>query len=242
MERHPHEARFRFEGRLADLVKQDADGVRHYHFGGTPSLKDAIEAMGVPHVEAGTLLLNGESAGNDSLLHNTDSVTVHPDNAPFPEARFVLDVHLGSLTRALRLLGFDCAYRNDYNDHRIVDIAVAEGRAVLTRDLGLLKHKRVERGYWLRSQHTEAQVHEVLQRFSLSGAIQPFRRCLDCNGIIHPVREGEVSDQIPESVLGFRQEYFRCEGCGKVYWKGTHYDRMQAFVNRIVQCDTDYDL
>jgi uncharacterized protein with PIN domain len=233
MESLLHTAQFRFEGRLAGLLRRAGEGSLLYSFHGTPSLKDAIEALGVPHVEAGTLFLNDKEVGSDTLLHHGDSVVVQADTSPLPHSRFVLDVHLGSLARALRLLGFDCAYRNDYSDPQIVDIADTEGRAVLTRDIGLLKHKRIRYGYWLRSQNTEEQAREVLQRYKLQQEIRPFLRCLLCNAFILPVAEAVVREKVPPRVLGFRQEYFQCSGCGKVYWKGTHYDRMLAFIDRV---------
>jgi uncharacterized protein with PIN domain len=229
----PQQAHFRFEGRLADLLRSGTGAP--YLFRGHPSLKDAIEAMGIPHVEAGRIVVNGSESSGSALLQPGDDIVVYPDNQPFPAARFVLDVHLGSLTRTLRMLGFDSAYRNDYSDPQIVAISVAEERAVLTRDIGLLKHKRVQRGYWLRSQHTEQQAREVLERFGLSVEIRPFRRCLACNGRLHPVSEEAVLASIPPRVLGFQTEYFQCENCHKVYWKGTHYAHMLESIERILK-------
>ena len=230
MNPRPHHARFFFVGRLADL--SGAPSV-DYTYSGQPALKDAIEALGVPHVEIGSVRVNEVPADISAPLRPADRVEVVPDESPWRSPRFILDVHLGSLARALRLLGFDCLYRNDYSDPQIVALAAAEDRAALTRDIGLLKHKALARGYWLRSQHTEEQVREVLQRYGLSGSIRPFRRCLSCNALIAPVAEAEVRDLIPPKVRGFQQEFFRCSGCGRVYWKGTHYQRMLGFIARV---------
>ncbi|GAB4093897.1 Mut7-C RNAse domain-containing protein [Flaviaesturariibacter terrae] len=231
MELPAHTAAFQFLGRLSTLPGCRAEQL--YRFNGQPSLKDAIEAQGVPHVEVGPLLLNGAAATLSSGLFPGSSVVVGPDEQPWPEARFVLDVHLGKLARALRLLGFDSAYQNDYSDPQLVAIAVADDRALLTRDVGLLKHRVLTRGYWLRSQQAEEQVHELLLRYGLRGQVRPFARCLACNGVIAPVSEADVRDKIPPKVLGFRQEFFRCPDCLRVYWKGTHYERMQQFIQRI---------
>ncbi|RYZ20043.1 MAG: hypothetical protein EOO16_18045 [Chitinophagaceae bacterium] len=228
----PRTARFHFFGRLTDLAPAPHTS---YSFNGQPSLKDAIEAQGVPHVEAGALLVNGLPALANQLLQPGDLVEVHPDESPFPEARFVLDVHLGRLARALRLLGFDTRYRNDYDDPELAEVSEAEDRALLTRDIGLLKHGRVRRGYWLRSQHTEEQLQEVLQRYGLLAQIQPFSRCLLCNGPIGPVAEAAVQHLLPPRVRGFQTEYFQCANCGKVYWKGTHYTRMLEFIERVTR-------
>ncbi|GAA4320709.1 Mut7-C RNAse domain-containing protein [Flaviaesturariibacter amylovorans] len=228
-----HTARVCFEGRLADFRPGPLTPEGHYRFSGHPTIKDAIEALGVPHVEAGTLLVNGTGARFSDPLQPGHELQVFPDDAPLPAPRFVLDVHLGSLARALRLLGFDCLYENDYSDPQIAAIAAAEQRAVLTRDIGLLKHGKVRWGYWLRSQHSEEQLAEVIGRYRLQDAIAPFRRCLSCNGAIAAVAEADVRALIPPRVLGFQKEYFQCAHCGKVYWKGTHYQRMKAFIERV---------
>ncbi|TCJ14109.1 hypothetical protein EPD60_08850 [Flaviaesturariibacter flavus] len=229
----PSNARFRFFGRLADLAPAAAGAAYMYSFNGTPALKDAIEAMGVPHVEVGVIIVNRQDSNPAALLRDGDEVAVHPDDSSFPEARFVLDVHLGGLARALRLLGFDTLYRNDYTDPQLAALSDTEDRALLTRDVGLLKHRRIRRGYWLRSQHTEEQAGEVLRRFGLAGAIQPFRRCLACNGPIAPVAEEQVRKLIPPRVLGFQKEFYQCGNCNRVYWKGTHYTRMLDFIERL---------
>jgi uncharacterized protein with PIN domain len=129
-------------------------------------------------------------------------------------------------------LGFDCYYQNDLDDHQIAGIAASQARAVLTRDIGLLKHKRILRGYWLRSQRTEEQLEEVLKRFALRNHLHPFSRCIACNGVIRRVDVESVRTQIPQRVLEFQEEFFQCDQCRKVYWKGTHYERMREFVKR----------
>ncbi|RYY98696.1 MAG: hypothetical protein EOO11_07265 [Chitinophagaceae bacterium] len=230
-----HTARIHFEGRLRDFRPGPLGAAGEYRFSGRPSVKDALEALGVPHVEMDAPLINGQSSSLAALLRPGDDLQAFPDERPLPSPRFVLDVHLGSLARALRLLGFDTLYENNYSDPQIAGIASAGGRAVLTRDVGLLKHKQVQWGYWLRSQHTELQAREVLDRYRLYDAITPFRRCLSCNGPIAMVAEEDIHALIPLRVLGFQQEYFRCGSCGKIYWKGTHYERMKAFIERLLK-------
>ena len=138
-----------------------------------PALKDAVEAIGVPHVEVAAILVNGLPALFLHRLQPNDTVEIFPEEHRLllpvdyklrnkTPHRFVLDVHLGSLARTLRLLGFDALYENDYADKDIVALAANESRVVLTRDIGLLKHRSVEWGYWLRSQQTNVQVQEVI--------------------------------------------------------------------------------
>ena len=211
-----------------------------YSFSGRPSLKDAIESLGVPHPEVDLILVNGLSVGFEQRLQDGDRVSVYPvfealdisgvtrlRPAPLRNPRFILDVHLGRLARLLRLAGFDTLYSNDQADLAIIDTAAVEGRIILTRDIGLLKHGQVSRGYWIRHQKPAAQLAEVIEKFDLSSKLQPFTRCLECNFPVETVSKEEVLDALPPRVRE-RQEFFiRCPGCGRIYWPGTHYQSMR---------------
>src|SRR2546423_5221016 len=160
-------ATFYFHGCLNDfLPASNKNSWIQYWFNSSPSIKDAIEAIGIPHVEAHTFTVNGIQTDFNYHLKMEDSVEVYPleeNNIttykdPDKMNLFVLDVHLGTLARVLRTLGFDSIYQNNYSDQVIVQIAEEENRIVLTRDVGLLKQKRIQRGYWLRSQHTDEQL------------------------------------------------------------------------------------
>lgn len=239
-------ARFCFYDILNDfLPAQWRNTWISYRFTGTPAVKDAIEALGIPHPEIDVILINHSPVDFLASLHPDDQVQVYPmysnrtwpevyslhANSPWP-AQFVLDVHLGKLARALRLLGFDAYYDNHYTDKTISALAAAENRIVLTRDIGLLKHKAIRRGYWLRSQHQEEQVAEVIRYFHLATAFRPFTRCIACNGQIIAVEKEAVWHLLqPKTKLYFNQ-FFQCLTCKRVYWQGSHYDRMQQFIHR----------
>ncbi len=100
---------------------------------------------------------------------------------------FVLDVHLGKLASSLRMLGFDTWYRNDYDDEELAIISATKNRILLTRDTGLLMRSLVTHGYYVRSTNPEEQLGEVLKRFNLCDLIQPFQRCIRCNGNLEAV-------------------------------------------------------
>jgi uncharacterized protein with PIN domain len=203
-------------------------------------VKDLIEAMGVPHAEVREVLVNGEQVLLNHRLQPEDRVEVYPYDGTEEELlqgiaarRFVLDVHLGTLARSLRMLGFDTVYENDLHDKQLVELAKAEQRIVLTRDVNLLKQKAIPAGYWLRSQHTEEQLAEVLKRFQLLEQVNPFSRCLDCNGKIEAVDKATVLDQLPPKTQLYFHEFYQCSACHRVYWKGSHYTRMQELMERI---------
>jgi uncharacterized protein with PIN domain len=240
-------AQFRFYAELNDFL---AHGKRQkafpYAFSGRPSVKDAVEAIGVPHPEVDLILVNGESVGFDYHLADGDRVSVYPvfesfdvspvirlRPKPLRDTRFVLDGHLGKLARLLRMLGFDSLYRPDFTDAEIVALGSEEMRIILTRDVELLKANAVTHGYWVRATLPGEQVKEVLDRFDLLAQVRPFQRCMVCNAPIDQVDKSAVLSSLPRKVRELHDEFFRCSGCRKVYWKGTHYQEMMAQIQNL---------
>ena len=241
-------AEFRFYEELNDVLPAERRKRPFaYAFHGTPAVKDAIEAIGVPHTEVDLILVNGVSVGFEYRLQPGDHVSVYPvfesldigpvtrlRPQPLRQPKFVCDVHLGKLARRLRLLGFDVAYHNMATDPELVETALAEQRAILTQDRGILKLKTVSHGYLVRSPNVQEQVVEVIRRFDLLARIDPFSRCTHCNGLILSVDKADVQADLPPKTRGYYHEFFRCEACGKVYWKGTHFSRMAAEVQELL--------
>lgn len=240
-------ASFRFHDSLNDfLPRRRKSSVIPYAFYISPTVKDAIESMGVPHPEVDVVLVNYKSVNFDYHLQHDDVIEVYPladceissgkillSGNRLADEKFILDVHLGSLARMLRLLGFDTCYENHFADKEIVQIAVTGNRIILTRDVLLLKHKVIRSGYWLRSQHTQEQTKEVVNYFRLAGKFKPFSRCLECNGLIVEARREEVTGKIPVEISQDYNEFFTCSGCHRIYWKGSHYDKMKLLVERL---------
>jgi len=225
----------------AEKRKQSYTCPIHCH----PSVKDCIEAQGVPHTEVDLILVNGASVNFEYQLQDKDMVSVYPvfesldissitrlREKPLRDPTFILDVHLGKLARYLRLLGFDSLYRNDYDDAEIADISAATKRIVLTRDIGLLKRRIIHRGYWVRSQQAEAQLKEVVHRFDLKGSICPFQFCMRCNGRINTVSKAEIAEKLQPRTKAFYDTFYQCASCNQVYWQGNHFPRLQAIIER----------
>jgi len=241
-------AEFRFYEELNDfLAPARRKRAFAYAFRGTPSVKDAIEALGVPHTEVDLVLVDGESVDFGRCLAGGERVAVYPvferlDIAPLVRlrprplrhARFVLDVHLGKLARYLRLLGFDTLYRTDFDDPELVRLSVAESRTILTRDLGLLKHAAVTRGHWVRATDPRRQAGEIVAAFDLGGCAQPFTRCLRCNGELRPVAKEAVADRLPPLVRAHCEVFTQCRDCGRLYWPGSHHARLRQIVDELV--------
>jgi uncharacterized protein with PIN domain len=242
-------ALFRFYAELNDFLPPEWSQQAFPHaFTGEPTVKDRIEALGVPHPEVDLILVNGEPAGFDYRLQDDDRVSVYPRFHTLeveavsrvrpevqPEPRFVLDVHLGRLATGLRLLGFDTRFGPDFDDAELARVAITEGRILLSRDRGLLKRGGVVYGYCPRSADPSEQVREVLRHFELHHAVEPFSRCLRCNDHLEPVAKAAVLDRLEPLTAEHYDEFFRCRGCDQIYWKGSHYEAMLRSLERAIE-------
>ncbi|MFV8783355.1 Mut7-C RNAse domain-containing protein [Microbulbifer sp. SA54] len=210
------------------------------------SIKDAIESVGVPHTEVDLILVNGESVDFAFIPRDGDRVSVYPlfesldissvtrlRPHPLRLTAFILDCHLGRLARYLRLLGFDSLFYGHCADERLVEISRQQHRILLTRDLNLLKRKALTHAYYVRATRPLNQVQEVVRRLQLQSGFEPFSRCTVCNGLLEAVEKKEIWALLPESSRRRFDKYARCADCGKVYWKGSHYTRMQRLVEQL---------
>lgn len=210
------------------------------------SVKHWIESLGAPHTEIDLILANGEPVDFSYIVRDGDHISVYPvfesiditslvrvRPAPLRQVRFVLDAHLGRLAAYLRMLGFDALYRSDYTDEALAQISSGEKRILLTRDRGLLKRSQVTHGYCVRADHPPAQAIEVVRRFDLAGALHPFTRCLRCNSDLVSVKKEAVLDLLPPGAARWYDTFYRCAGCGQVYWNGSHVRRMEKWIASI---------
>jgi uncharacterized protein with PIN domain len=235
---------FRFYSQLNDFLHLSQRGkIISVSFQGRQSVKHLIEALRVPHTEVGDIHANGASVELSYLVCDGDHISVYPVANGYPGANstgeeenapcFVLDNHLGRLARYLRMLGFDTLYCNDYQDDELARISEHDGRILLTRDRGLLMRKVVTQGYCVRSKDPEQQFAEVAERFDLFGRLKPFQRCLSCNSPLHPVAKEDIIDRLQPLTKKYYHEFRICLECDQVYWKGSHYRRMEAFLSQV---------
>ncbi len=207
------------------------------------SVKDMIEACGVPHTEVELIIVEGRSVDFSHLVDDGERISVYPvfesfdvtpivkvRPEPLGEVRFVADGHLGRLARYLRLLGFDTSYDPAWDDPELVRISTGENRILLTRDVGLLKHGAVTHGSFIRATDAREQMTEVVQRFHLAELIEPLIRCVSCNGMLVPVAKEEIVHRLPPGTRRHVDEFSLCSSCGKIYWRGAHYDELLRIV------------
>lgn len=238
-------ATFFFYGELNDfLAKSRRSRPIRCLFRGRQTVKHLIESFGVPHPEVGSIKLGEQHLSLDAFVEDGDFVEVYPPALPLPlpnpssgdeePIRFVLDNHLGRLAAYLRLFGFDAFYRNDIQDDELAQISGAEGRVLLTRDHRLLMRTCIQHGYWLRSKIPRQQLVEVFRRWNLAAWARPFRRCLRCNGLLQAVAKAEVLSQLQPLTRLYYDDFHRCSSCGQVYWQGSHYERMQEWMQKVI--------
>jgi uncharacterized protein len=208
--------------------------------------KHMIEALGVPHTEVELILVNGESVGFERQLADGDHVSVYPKfealdiqpllrvrERPLRVMRFIADAHLGGLAQLLRLAGFDTLYDNHYPDADIEELAAAEQRIVLTRDRELLKRRTITHGCYVRTLKPKAQLREIFDRLDLAGSARPFRLCLTCNAPLRRIPKEEVSGRAPEGILERHAQFVTCDVCRRVFWEGSHWQRMRALMDSV---------
>ncbi|MCM5569272.1 Mut7-C ubiquitin/RNAse domain-containing protein [Burkholderiaceae bacterium FT117] len=250
--------RIRFHGELNDLVPRRArNRPCEFRSAENATLKHAIEAFGVPHTEVGTVLVHGAPAPLDRRVEPGDTIDVHPAPAvepadgppesaeaplepagaraqPAERPAFLADAHLGGLARRLRLLGFDTLLADDAPDEMLAERVDGDGRVLLSRDRELLKHRKVLRGRYVRAQRTDEQAKEVIRHFGLAPLARPFSRCLECNAPLRSATRQEVLERLPPDVAATHDAFTFCTGCGRVYWPGSHWRRLQAVVRALI--------
>lgn len=227
-------AYFHLDANLAALrLGRRGEPDLEYAFTGPQSAKHLIESLGIPHTEIGAVLVDGAAVGNDAQINDGDEVLVSAASQPgdaVVEPRFILDGHLGRLAARLRMLGLDCLYRNDAGDPELASTAVVEGRILVTRDRRLLMRKVVTSGYLVRSLMPREQVLEVVARYRLRAWIKPFLRCIRCNHLLEPVRKADILERLEPLTRRYFEEFRMCRGCGQIYWKGSHYEKMLSLI------------
>ncbi|WP_327117997.1 Mut7-C ubiquitin/RNAse domain-containing protein [Nocardia sp. NBC_01730] len=210
------------------------------------TVKDVVEAAGIPHTEVDLVLVNGQPVDFDHHPQIGDRITAYPvfetldigrvtrvRPRPLREPRFVADVNLGGLAKLMRLMGLDVHCRWDADDAQLAEMSANEHRILLTRDRGLLKRRNVTHGVYVRSDQPVDQVVEVIRRLDLVECLAPFTRCLRCGGAVAAVAKAEVEDRLEPLTRRYYDTFRQCRDCGRIYWPGSHQVRLDATVEAI---------
>jgi len=240
-------AQFVFYAELNDFLPTAQRGMPCVvEYASHQTLKHLLESLGVPHVEFGRLLVDGNEASPSLHPPGGSRVEVFPGHSLPPGGPcFVLDNHLGRLAAYLRMLGLDTLYRNDYHDQELAEVASQEERILLTRDRRLLMRKMLLYGYCIRNLEPPEQLAEVLGRYQILPPVgespQSFQRCLRCNTPLQPVSKQSVLERLQPLTRLYYDEFHLCPSCDQVYWKGSHVEHMQAMLRNIRNSGGEYN-
>ncbi|TQK52638.1 hypothetical protein FBY35_3081 [Streptomyces sp. SLBN-118] len=205
---------------------------------GSSTLGHVIESLGVPLTEAGRVLVDGREVPVSHIPRAGETVEVYgverPQEVPGAPLRFLLDVHLGTLARRLRLLGVDAAYENeDIGDPALASLSAKEQRVLLSRDRGLLRRREIWAGAYIYSDRPDDQLRDVLARFA--PRLMPWTRCTACNGRLTDADKDSVQDQLQQGTQRTYDVFARCTACERVYWRGAHHARLEAIVEEALR-------
>ncbi|MFH1217477.1 MAG: Mut7-C RNAse domain-containing protein [Pseudomonadota bacterium] len=232
-----------FHGNLVDLLpRQFTKGsIPHFDLRRQTSVKDLVESLGVPHPEIEKILIDGKEVGFGAAVPDNAEVKIFPITSlsvfssasllrpePLIDFRFIVDVNVAKLGVKLRHLGFDTLVSHSLSDRRIAEIACSQRRILLTRDRNLLKRKIVDFGHLVREKMPGDQIVEVVKLYGLRDMIKPYSRCLLCNGKLVVVDKEDVVSDLEPLTKKYYTVFHRCSGCGKIYWAGSHRDKMDV--------------
>lgn len=203
-----------------------------------PSVKDLLESLGIPHPEIGLIRINGREVSFAPVVEPGDRVEACGLLPPvdllassilrpgLDAVRFAVDVNVGKLASLLRMAGLDTSYDPGLDDAGLAEAAQKQGRVLLTRDRALLRRRGVEHGHLVRASQPHEQLAEVVRLYGLHGRLVPFSRCLVCNGLLQPVDKAEVLHRLQPLTRKYYDSFRICLSCDRVYWPGTHRERM----------------
>lgn len=237
-----------FHGWLATLLKR----VRHSNGSLTAplnrptSIKDLIESLGVPHTEVGSIQINEQAVTFDHLIEKEGFVEIFPLCPPVnvlapsllrPTAlssiRFLVDANVAKLAGKLRMTGFDTLYNPQWQDAELSDISEERQCVLLTRDIQLLKRRKITFGHFVRETLPTRQLAELIHFYGLFDKILAFSRCMRCNGLLVPVPKQEILDQLEPLTRQYYHNFHRCSSCAHIYWSGSHRDPMEKDIKEL---------
>ena len=153
------------------------------------------------------------------------------------KSSFIVDAMLGNLAKKLRILGYDAKYFSSIEDDKIILIAKNEKRIILTKDEQLTKivEKQNVSFVLIRGNDETEQILQINAKFKLDRFVVDTNnsRCIACNGKLEAVEKFRIIGKIPEGVIEREKKFWMCDSCKKVYWEGTHFEKLQEFATKL---------
>jgi uncharacterized protein len=228
--------------------KPDSNGTIAYPLSRRASIKDILESLGLPHTEVGRIVLNGQEQTFLKIAEEGEHFEIHPLTlampptiptllrpTPLTACIFLVDINVRRLAGLLRMAGIDAeAVDPESTDSANVQRAIDENRILLTRNREILKQSRLVFGRLVRSENPDHQLREIIDFYQLHNQLRPFSRCIACNGLLIEVAKDAIIDHLLPLTKKYYSQFNQCAGCGKIYWHGSHHDKMTAKLNRIL--------
>ncbi len=144
--------------------------------------------------------------------------------------KFIADEMLGQLAKWLRICGYDTLYFRHIRDSEILRLSIVENRILLTRDTLLIRRRGIHNFLFITCDQPFEQIRQVIKMFNLTYPAEPFSRCVKCNYLLEPNIKEEACKTVPEYVCKTQNIFGKCPGCCRIYWRGTHYARMEKIL------------
>ena len=150
---------------------------------------------------------------------------------------FAVDAMLGNLAKKLRVIGYNAKYSSSIEDEELIELARKENRIVLTKDELLTKNaeKIGIKSVFIRGNDEIEQIIQVKKAIGLTNFVMDtnFSRCVSCNGKLQLIDKSSIVNKVPKGVFEKQNQFWICDTCKKIYWEGTHFEKLQEFVTKL---------
>jgi len=235
----------RFYGDVKELLKTQVrqDTFVQYRLNRRASIKDIIEALGIPHTEIGSITKSAKELDFAFVPEGGEQLDIRPNSGrflptspstlrplPIPSYRFLVDINAARLAGHLRMVGLDAESVLESDNLRskqdIAEAGAAEDRILISRDRELLKLRLVTFGRLLRNHEPFDQLLEIIHLYRLHSELSPFCRCMKCNHLLEPVTKAAIVDKLEPLTKKYYSVFKQCVSCSSIYWKGSHHQHM----------------
>lgn len=153
------------------------------------------------------------------------------------DIRFIADTNVGKLAKWLRIMGYDTLFFKHIDDASLVDIALNDNRILLTRDTFIPRRRLVTGGMvtviLITREQSESQLEQVMETLALNVHLNAFSRCIECNEPLFAIPKEEIRSMVPAYVFQTQDSFMQCARCDRVYWRGTHWERMKKKLEQL---------
>ncbi len=237
-----------FHGNLFELLSKKLKSSEvGYSLNRRATIKDIIESLGIPHTEVGKIEKGEEQltfhhigvAGEPYHIYpfTCDTPVLRPTilrPLPFSSISFIADDTVGKLRRNMRMAGLDTSAAPLKPLTEIAASATQQQRILITRNRDLLKCKDVIFGQLVRSGDHVIQLREVFCRYTFAERPIPFSRCLECNIFLLDAQKKDILDELQPLTRKYYFSFKKCPGCTRIFWHGSHLEKMRGIVNSVL--------